>query len=294
MISTNEPRWGRMDLAVAQRRDVSAIAKVVYAVLKCYENKKTGKCDPSQNMLADDAGASIGSVKRAIKQLIDARIIEADRTPGSSRNAYRFLDPRVQNDTMPRVQNDTMPRVQNDTSMGPKCDLHGIKMIPPGVQNDTSSLYKDDKKRKEQEKNRKRNAGEKQADLNFVNPDLRQQEIADDLIARWDAKYPHTTILADMVADQMAFIQLQTIHKQTRADIEQIIDANAESIKYWTRPKSLMCHIRNDDDQPLVWQRIKSDAMRASQPPPKEPIYTRETGDQYKEIYARFAATGKI
>jgi hypothetical protein len=278
MISTNEPRWGRMDLAVAQRRDVSAIAKVVYAVLKCYENKKTGKCDPSQNMLADDAGASIGSVKRAIKQLIDARIIEADRTPGSSRNAYRFLDPRV----------------QNDTSIVSKCDLHGIKMIPPGVQNDTSSLYKDDKKRKEQEKNRKRNAGEKQADLNFVNPDLRQQEIADDLIARWDAKYPHTTILADMVADQMAFIQLQTIHRQSRADIEQIIDANAESIKYWTRPKSLMCHIRNDDDQPLVWQRIKSDAMRASQPPPKEPIYTRETGDQYKEIYARFAATGKI
>ena len=275
-----------MDLAVAQRRDVSAVAKVVYAVLKCYENKKTGKCDPSQNMLADDAGASIGSVKRAIKQLVDARIIEADRTPGSSRNAYRFLDPRV--------QNDTMPGVQNDTSMGPKCDLHGIKMIPPGVQNDTSSLYNDDKKRKEQEKNRKRNAGEKQVDSNFINPDLRQQEIADDLIARWDAKYPHTTILADMVADQMALIQLQTIHGQTRAEIEQIIDANADSIKYWTRPKMLMGHIRNDDNQPLVWQRIKSDAMRESQPQPKEDIYTRETGDQYKEIYARFAVTGKL
>ena len=55
-----------------------------------------------------------------------------------------------------------------------------------------------------------------------------------------------------------------------------------------------MGHIRNDDDQPLVWQRIKSDAMRDSQPPPKEPIYTRETGDQYKKIYARFAATGQI
>ena len=121
-----------MDFAVAQRRDISAIAKVVYAILKCYENEETGRCDPSQVMIADDAGASLGSVKRAIKQLIDARIIDADRVPGSTRNAYRFLDPSVQNDTIPRVQNDT-PRVQNDTSMGPKCDLHESILIPPRV-----------------------------------------------------------------------------------------------------------------------------------------------------------------
>ena len=286
MISTNEPRWGRMDLAVAQRRDVSAIAKVVYAVLKCYENKKTGQCDPSQSMIADDSGASIRSVKRAITQLVDARIIEADRTPGSSRTAYRFLDPRV--------QNDTMPRGQNGTSMGPKRHLHGAKMVRPWGQNGTSSIYNDDKKRKEKEKTNKRDAREKQHDPDFINPTPEQQQIAEDLVARWDARYSHTKILSDMVGDQMAFIQLQTIHKQTRAEIEEIIDANAESIKYWTRPKSLMGRIRNDDDQPLVWQRIKSDAMRDSQPPPKEPIYTRETGDQYKEIYARFAATGQI
>ena len=92
MISTATQRWGRMDFAVAQRRDISAIAKVVYAVLKCYENDETGRCDPSQNMVADDAGTSIGSVKRSIKQLVDAGIIEVNRTPGSSRNAYRFLD----------------------------------------------------------------------------------------------------------------------------------------------------------------------------------------------------------
>ena len=282
MSSTNELRWGRMDFAVAQRRDVSAIAKVVYAVLKCYENKKTGKCDPSQAMIADDAGASTGSVKRAIKQLVDARIIEADRTPGSSRNAYRFLDPRV--------QNDTMPRVQNDTSMGPKCDFHGSKMIPPRVQNDTSLLYNDEKNIKEKEKNNKRDAREEQHDPDFINPTPEQQQIAEDLVAQWNAKYSHTKILSNMVGDRMAFIQLQTIHNQSRQDIEQIINANAESIKFWPRPKNLINHIGNDDDKPLVWQKIKSDAMLQSKPQSQTRTPKRKISQDHLDAFARIEA----
>ena len=282
MISTNEIRWGRMDLAVAQRRDVSAIAKVVYAVLKCYENKKTGQCDPSQSMIADDSGASIRSVKRAIKQLVDARIIEADRTPGSSRTAYRFLDPGG--------QNDTMPGGQNGTFKGPKRHLHGAKMLPSGGQNGTSSIYNDEKNIKEKEKTNKRDTKEKQHDTDFINPTPEQQQIAEDLVARWDARYSHTKILSDMVGDRMAFIQLQTIHNQSCQDIEQIIDANAESIKFWPRPKNLINHIGSDDDKPMVWQKIKSDAMFQSKPQPQTRTPKRQISQDHLDAFARIEA----
>lgn len=285
MTATNTARWGRMDLAVAQRRDISAIAKVVYAILKCYENKKTGKCDPSQSMIADDSGASIRSVKRAIQQLVDARIIETDRTPGSSRTAYRFLDPRG--------QNDTMPWGQNGPSMGPKRHLHGAKMVPPGGQNGTSSLYNDDKKRKEQEKNNKRDAREKQHDPDFINPTAEQQQIAEDALARWNDKYPDTIPELDMVGDQMALIRLQTIDGQTRGDIEQIIDANEDTIQFWRRPKALIEHISNNADKPRIWQRLKSNAAMAK-PKPQEYVYKREVGDQYRDICAQIDAGMRI
>ena len=127
-------------------------------------------------------------------------------------------------------------------------------------------------------------------DRDFISPDSDQQQIAEDLVARWDAKYSHTKILSDVVGDQMALIRLQTIHGQTRADIEQIIDANAESIKYWPRPKNLINHIGSDDDKPMVWQKIKSDAMFQSKPRPQTRTPKRETGQQYLDAFARIEA----
>jgi hypothetical protein len=117
------------------------------------------------------------------------------------------------------------------------------------------------------EKNSEKNFEKRDSD--FIKPDPDQQQIAEDLVARWDAKYSHTKILSNMVGDRMAFIQLQTIHNQSRQDIEQIINANAESIKFWPRPKNLINHIGNDDDKPMVWQKIKSDAMFQSKPQPQ-------------------------
>jgi hypothetical protein len=98
-------------------------------------------------------------------------------------------------------------------------------------------------------------------DPDFIKPDFVQQQIAEDLFDRRDAKYSHTKILSDMVGDRMALIRLQTINGQIRADTEQIIDASAESIKHWLRPKNLINHIGSDNDKPMVWQKIKSDAM---------------------------------
>lgn len=143
---------------------------------------------------------------------------------------------------------------------------------------------------KRTEKNRKKDAGEKQVEPNFINPTPEQQQIADELLTRWDSKYSHTKILGDLVGDQMALIRLQTIHGQTRADIEQIIDANAESIKYWPRPKNLINHVASDDDKPMVWQKIKSDAMFQSKPRPQTRTPKRETGQQYLYAFARIEA----
>ena len=235
MISTATQRWGRMDFAVAQRRDISAIAKVVYAILKCYENDETGRCDPSQAMIADDAGASLGSVKRAIKQLIDARIIDADRVPGSTRNAYRFLDPSVQNDTIPRVQNDT-PRVQNDTSL----------------------LYNDDKNRKEQEKTSTSAGAIISDDPGYIQPSPEQQQIAREMLDLWDELYPATRrLLTDRIKDEVAFITLQTVHGLIRPEVEEIVRNMGESIEFWPRPNRLTQHVGNNLDKPLVFREIQ-------------------------------------
>ena len=235
MISPATQRWGRMDFAVAQRRDISAIAKVVYAILKCYENDETGRCDPSQAMIADDAGASLGSVKRAIKQLIDARIIDADRVPGSTRNAYRFLDPSVQNDTTPRVQNDT-PRVQNDTSL----------------------LYNDDKNRKEQEKTSTSAGAIISDDPGYIQPSPEQQQIAREMLDLWDELYPATRrLLTDRIKDEVAFITLQTVHGLIRPEVEEIVRNMGESIEFWPRPNLLTQHVGNNLDKPLVFREIQ-------------------------------------
>lgn len=262
MISTATQRWGRMDFAVAQRRDISAIAKVVYAVLKCYENDETGRCDPSQNMVADDAGTSIGSVKRSIKQLVDAGIIEVNRTPGSSRNAYRFLDSWVQNDTT---------GVQNDTSMSPKCDLHESILIPPRVQNDTSLHNNVYKNKKRTEKTSTSAGAIIPDDPGFVQPSSEQQQIAREMIRRWDELYPHTSPVADRIGDELAMQALQTIHNLDRDQIEAIVTGIGESgkIQFWKRPKNLTRRKSGSDDEPYVWQEIQSEvaAIEADKTP---------------------------
>ena len=233
MISTATQRWGRMDFAVAQRRDISAIAKVVYAVLKCYENDETGRCDPSQNMVADDAGTSIGSVKRSIKQLVDAGIIEVNRTPGSSRNAYRFLDSWVQNDTS--LHNN----VDKNKKRTEKTSTSAGAIIPD--------------------------------DPGFVQPTSEQQQIAREMIHRWDTLYPHTSPVADRIGDELAMQALQTIHNLDRDQIEAIVTGIGESgkIQFWKRPKNLTRRKSGSDDEPYVWQEIQSEvaAIEADKTP---------------------------
>tara|TARA_R110000824_G_scaffold23097_3_gene83383 strand:- start:308 stop:1108 length:801 start_codon:yes stop_codon:yes gene_type:complete len=147
--ATPDPqRWGRMDIAIAQRSDLSATAKVVFAVLRCYENTETNLCYPTQQMIATDSGTSINSVKRAIRALIHARIIEVQRMTGESRYLYRLISTTGQNDTSQTGQNGTPNR--------PKWDLEQAKMIPRTGQNETSVHNKDDKNKKEHKKNIKR------------------------------------------------------------------------------------------------------------------------------------------
>lgn len=285
MISTNTPRWGRMDFAVAQRRDLSASAKVVYAILKCYENAETKMCNPTQTMIADDAGMSIASVKRAIQQLAAASIIEVEAMPGHSRYCYRF--------DVQTAQNDTKQTAQIDTTNSSNCTVKQLKMIPQTAQIDTSPLYKDKKNRKEQEKNRKRDAREKQHDPDFINPTAEQQQVAEDALARWNDKYPDTISELDFVGDQMALIRLQTIDGQSRGDIEQIIDANADTIQYWRRPKALIEHISNNADKPRIWQRLKSNAAMSKSKPRHQPqtrIPKRQMGAEHLANLQRMQA----
>ena len=270
MISTTKERWGRLDLKVAQRHDISANAKVVFAVLRCYQNDETGRCDPTRTMIADDAGTSISSVKRAIKQLMDAGIIKIDFVPGTTRHSYQIIEGGG----------------QNEPSRGSNRPLKGVKMNPPRVQYDPSLLYNDEKNSTRTRKEHKRE------DNGFIQPTIEQQEIAIRLLNRWNNLYKHTVRLSDVFQDQAAFHTLQTVHGLSEDELEQIVDGMDDQIRYWTRPKFLLNHIGRDSSQPLVFRRIQSEIERRQTKPRHTP--KRSIGSQYLDVFRKIEGGVKV
>jgi DNA-binding transcriptional MocR family regulator len=73
-----------------ERPELSAGAKLTYARLTRYAGAK-GVAYPRLSRLAQDLGVSRDSVKRYVKELLDAKLIDVE-TPGFHRaNRYRFL-----------------------------------------------------------------------------------------------------------------------------------------------------------------------------------------------------------
>ena len=267
-------KFGLLDADVAKDRDLAPAAKIVYAVLRGIRNDKTGQCNPSRATIAEMSGLHIKSVGRAIGQLKGQYLQIIDGN-------YAFDREQI---VPSEGTNCSIEREQIAPSKGTNCSLEEDKLLPQKEQI-VPSLIKDDKNF---EKNSEKNFEKRDSD--FIKPDPDQQQIAEDLVARWDAKYSHTQILSDMVGDRMAFIKLQTIHNQSRKDIEQVIDASGESIKFWPRPKNLINRIGNDDDKPMVWQKIKSDAMFQPKPQPQTRTPKRKIAQQYLDHFARIEA----
>ena len=267
-------KFGLLDADVAKDRDLAPAAKIVYAILRGIRNDKTGQCNPSRATIAEMSGLHVRSVTRAIGQL-KGQYLQVNK------GNYTFEREHI---VPSKGTNCPIEGGQIAPSKGTNCSIERDK-LPPQKGQIVLPYNNDDKNF---EKNSDKNFEKR--DRDFISPDSDQQQIAEDLLTRWNSKYSHTKILGDLVGDQMALIRLQTIHGQTRADIEQIIDANAESIKYWPRPKNLINHIGSDDDKPMVWQKIKSDAMFQSKPRPQTRTPKRETGQQYLDAFARIEA----
>src|SRR5262249_38290500 len=68
---------------------LSPAAKLVYVeMLVRFRNNRTGRCDPSQELLADKLGLSVRTVERAIKDLKKAGRIAVKRRRNTSACYY--------------------------------------------------------------------------------------------------------------------------------------------------------------------------------------------------------------
>jgi len=85
----DEP-FTRLARRVGQDDQLSAIARLTFAALDCFLDKRTGHCAPSFDRLAGWIGRDRRTVRRAIQQLERAGYIAVNRSTGR-RNSYELL-----------------------------------------------------------------------------------------------------------------------------------------------------------------------------------------------------------
>jgi len=249
-------KFGILDAEIAKDRDLPPAAKLVYAILRGCQNPQTGQCNPSRATIAEMTGLHIKSVGRAINLLIDHAYLTAEN------GMFRMVE-----------GNKLFPdREQIAPSEGTNCSLQEDKLLPRREQI-VPPYNKDEKKRKRKEKRKgKECAGAIiPDDPGFVQPSSEQQQIAREMIHRWDTLYPHTSPVADRIGDELAMQALQTIHNLDRDQIEAIVTGIGDSgkIQFWKRPKNLTRRKSGSDDEPYVWQEIQSEvaAIEADKTP---------------------------
>ena len=249
-------KFGILDAEIAKDRDLPPAAKLVYAILRGCQNPQTGQCNPSRATIAEMTGLHIKSVGRAINLLIDHAYLTAEN------GMFRMVE-----------GNKLFPdREQIAPSEGTNCSLQEDKLLPRREQI-VPPYNKDEKKKKRKEKRKgKECAGAIiPDDPGYIQPSSEQQQIAREMIHRWDTLYPHTSPVADRIGDELAMQALQTIHNLDRDQIEAIVTGIGESgkIQFWKRPKNLTRRKSGSDDEPYVWQEIQSEvaAIEADKTP---------------------------
>lgn len=85
----DEP-FTRLAQRVGRDDQLAATARLVFAALDCFLDKRTGRCAPSVDRLAGWVGFNRRTVLRALRELEAAGYIAIDRSCGR-RNAYRLL-----------------------------------------------------------------------------------------------------------------------------------------------------------------------------------------------------------
>jgi hypothetical protein len=81
--------WASKD----RHRQMNKAAKAVLAYLVRRLNFDTGRCDPSQQLIAEELGMGVRSVERAIRNLVEAGWIAISRRGLTTTNFYRLRVP---------------------------------------------------------------------------------------------------------------------------------------------------------------------------------------------------------
>lgn len=105
-------RFGKLDEDVAMRTDINLAAKVVYAMLRMFENTKTGQCNPGQKTLSASCGLPRETINRAIKELVKIGKI---KVLGKRPNRLSYTFPNVTRDHIEKgVPNVTRDHIECD------------------------------------------------------------------------------------------------------------------------------------------------------------------------------------
>src|SRR6218665_2904643 len=68
-------------------------AKLVLAFIIDCLNFESGRCDPGQQVIADELGIGLSTVERSIRRIADAQWMEVTRRGKTTTNFYRFRVP---------------------------------------------------------------------------------------------------------------------------------------------------------------------------------------------------------
>lgn len=113
---------------------------IIYSIIYGFSQERNQWCSASQEYLAEWSGASLITVKRTIKNLVDKGYIKKRYFTNDMGRwcEYKAIFPDLseyQNDTSPKYQNDTTPKYQNDQTKYQNDTSLSIKTIPASIDN---------------------------------------------------------------------------------------------------------------------------------------------------------------
>jgi hypothetical protein len=112
----------RASIGALKKAGLSKSCILAYFAIAARINQKTGTAFPSYPTIAQDAGVSLRSAKRAVQALATAGFLRKESKPAAMKRRSNLYTITSQNDTVESI-NLTPPSCQNDT-------IHGAKMTP--------------------------------------------------------------------------------------------------------------------------------------------------------------------
>ena len=270
--------FGKLDVAVSRRTDLSAGAKVVYAVLRMFQNASSGQCDPTQQTLAVSTGISIRMVSRHINELRAAGILFTTRGRHGLIYGLQDLPDRAPHNghNVESEGSEIRQIVDEDTTDSGSekrqiVESNGqIRHIVESDTPDSGSVIKDEKKRQERSTHPR-----------IPGSDPTPNAVA--LVGAWDQRFPRTRSGTDAAMDHNAVAQLIRDHGYTGERFHAVMDylETSGDIRWWPRPYRLLRHTdRGNGPLAIATIEMRMAARKtrgANRPTQRDRTRTRQT-----------------